>query len=112
MDKIWAKMIFCLCGREISILLDFYRHLLLIIKFSDRESVRAFHNIMFTSFTCQQVCSLRLSHTDWNLYLKYLGLKPIKIFLLAFKKSVFSKGSVGHIGTKTNQKAPQKYSGR
>ena len=28
MDKIWAKMIFD-CGREISILLDFYRHLLL-----------------------------------------------------------------------------------
>ena len=52
---------------------------------------------MFTSFTCQQVCSLRLSPTEWKLYfLKYLGLKPIKIFLLAFKKSVFSKGSVGH----------------
>ena len=28
MDKIWAKMIFD-CGREISILLDFYRHSLL-----------------------------------------------------------------------------------
>ena len=52
---------------------------------------------MFTSFTCQQVCSLRLSPTEWKLYfLKYLGLKPIRIFLLAFKKSVFSKGSVGH----------------
>ena len=52
---------------------------------------------MLTSFTCQQVCSLRSSPTEWKLYfLKYLGLKPIKIFLLAFKKPVFSKGSVGH----------------
>ena len=51
---------------------------------------------MFTSFICQQVCSLRLSPTEWKLYfLKYLGLKTIKISLLAFKKSVFSKRSVG-----------------